>query len=105
MTFGPRMRQRRLQIGLSQGELSRRTGIHTTRLSEFENGVRTDMTLSTALKLARALGMSLDALAGTWEEEAPPTPEADASKVEPRQRGRPRGRPRKAAPVPAGARG
>ena len=77
MTFGPRMRQRRLQIGLSQGELSRRTGIHTTRLSEFENGVRTDMTLSTALKLARALGMSLDALAGTWEEEATPTPAAD----------------------------
>jgi transcriptional regulator with XRE-family HTH domain len=77
MTFGPRMRKRRLLIGLSQGELSRRTGIPTTRLSEFENGVRTDMTLSTALKLARALGMSLDALAGTWEEEAPPTPTAE----------------------------
>lgn len=95
MTFGPRMRQRRLQIGLSQGELSRRTGIHTTRLSEFENGVRTDMTLSTALKLARALGMSLDALAGTWEEAATPTPATDALAPETapppaRRRGRPR---------------
>jgi transcriptional regulator with XRE-family HTH domain len=102
MTFGPRMRQRRLQIGLSQGELSRRTGIPTTRLSEFENGARTEMTLSTALKLARALGMSLDALAGTWQEEAPPTLAAEGLAPEPRRR---RGRPRKAAPVPAGARG
>jgi transcriptional regulator with XRE-family HTH domain len=93
------MRKRRLQIGLSQGELSRRTGIPTTRLSEFENGVRTDMTLSTALKLARALGMSLDALAGTWEEEAPPTPTAEVRAPEPRRRGRPR------QAAPAGARG
>ena len=95
MTFGQRMRQRRLQMGLSQGELSRRTGIPTPRLSEFENGVRPDMTLSTALKLARALGMSLDALAGTWEDEAPPTPEPtapDASAPAPAapRRGRPR---------------
>ena len=44
MTFGPRMRKRRLQLGWSQVELSRRTGIPTTRLSEFENGGRTDMT-------------------------------------------------------------
>lgn len=92
------MRKRRLQIGLSQGELSRRTGIPTTRLSEFENGVRTDMTLSTALKLARALGMSLDALAGTWEDEATATAEAAALAAEPPRRGR----PRKAAPL-AGA--
>ena len=102
MTFGQRMRQRRLQMGLSQGELARRTGIPTPRLSEFENGVRPDMTLSTALKLARALGMSLDALAGTWEEEAPPTLAAEGLAPEPRRRGR----PRKTAPVvPAGVRG
>jgi transcriptional regulator with XRE-family HTH domain len=90
MTFGPRLRKRRLQIGLSQGELSRRTGIPTTRLSEFENGVRTDMTLSTALKLARALGMSLDALAGTWEDEAPTAPDASAPAPAAPRRGRPR---------------
>ena len=90
MTFGQRMRQRRLQMGLSQGELSRRTGIPTPRLSEFENGVRPDMTLSTALKLARALGMSLDALAGTWEDEATATAEAAALAAETPRRGRPR---------------
>jgi len=88
------MRKRRLQLGWSQGELSRQTGIPTTRLSEFENGGRTDMTLSTALKLARALGMSLDALAGTWDEEVATSPEEEMPV-------RRRGRPRKAAVLAA----
>jgi transcriptional regulator with XRE-family HTH domain len=95
MPFGSRMRTRRLQMGLSQEELSHRTGIPVARLSEFELGVRTGMTLNTALKLARALGMSLDALAGTWEDETAATAEAAAlAAATPR-----RGRPRKTAPL------
>ena len=93
-TFGRRMRQRREQLGMSQQELSRLTGIPQSRLSEFEGGGRTEMTVSTALKVARALGVGIDYLAGTFDEvaEAVPAEAAPASTPAPgvRRRGRPR---------------
>ena len=97
--FGQRMRKRREQIGMSQLELARLTGMPQARLSEFEHGVRTEMTVSTALKIARALGVGIDYLAGTFDEDT------DASQVEalppepPASGMRRRGRPRKAAPA------
>ncbi len=96
-TFGRRMRQRREQLGMSQQELARLTEIPQSRLSEFEGGGRTEMTVSTALKIARALGVGLDYLAGTFDAaaEAPPaeTAPAGAPGAPARRRGRPRRRP------------
>jgi len=92
-TFGQRLRLRRQQLGLSQTTLAQLTGMPQARLSQFEHGVRTELTVSTALKIARALGVGLDYLAGTFDDapEAPPA-------VPP---GRRRGRPRKTAPTSA----
>ena len=103
--FGQRMRKRREQIGMSQLDLARLTGMPQARLSEFELGVRTEMTVSTALKIARALGVGIDYLAGTFDEEAEAAPAEAAPVVTPAPGARRRGRPRKAGLVPAGARG
>ena len=54
--FGQRMRKRREQIGMSQLDLARLTGMPQARLSEFEHGVRTEMTVSTALKTRAGAG-------------------------------------------------
>jgi len=103
MTFGRRMRQRREQLGMSQQELSRLTRIPQSRLSEFEGGGRTEMTVSTALKVARALGVGIDYLAGTFDAEAEAPPAETAPAGTPGAPAPRRGRPRRAAP--AGARG
>ena len=87
--FGQRMRKRREQIGMAQLELARLT----------------EMTVSTALKIARALGVGIDYLAGTFDEEAEAAPAEAAPVGTPAPGARRRGRPRKAAMVPAGARG
>ena len=60
------------------------------------------MTLETAKRLARVLGVSIDYLADTWDEGEEPT---EAATPAPGHVATRRGRPRKAAPVPAGARG
>ena len=104
--IGEKMAARRQQLGWSQTDLAQKIGISPSRISEFESGLKTDCNLSTAKRLARALGCSIDYLAGTWDEEAeaaplqaPPTAAAGTT-------ARPPGRPRKAAPAtPAGARG
>ena len=70
MSLAQRIRQRREQLAMSQSALARRTGVPQSRISEFENGSKTGMTLDTAKRLARVLGVSIDYLAGTWDEEA-----------------------------------
>lgn len=103
MTFGQRMRKRREQLGLSQGALTRLTGIPQTRLSEFESGVRTEMTVSTALKIARALGVGIDYLAGTFDAEAEAPPAETVPAAAPAAAARRRGRPRRTATMAAPA--
>jgi len=92
MTLAQRLRQRREQLGLSQHALARRTGVPQARISEFESGTKTGMTLDTAKRLARALGCSIDYLAGTWEDVAEPTAPEDTEPAATgaRRRGRPR---------------
>ena len=102
--LGARITKRREQLGLSQMDLARLLDVAPARISDFERGVKTDCNLSTAKRLAQVLGVSIDYLAGTWEDEAAAgTPAAPAGTAAPTRR---RGRPRKAAPVvPAGVRG
>ncbi len=84
MTLGKRMVKRREQLGLSQSDLARLVGVPQPRISEFERGVKSDMFLSTALRIARALGVGLDYLAGTFDEE--PTPAEAETPPSTRQR-------------------
>ena len=100
MTLGQQIKQRREHLGLSQSELARMAGIPQPRLSEYERGAKTDMTLWTAKRLARVLGVSIDYLAGTWDEEAEaaPTPEPTAPDESALASAAPRrGRPRRTA--------
>jgi transcriptional regulator with XRE-family HTH domain len=69
MAMGARIRKRRQELGISQQELSERVGVSRPTISELENGTRTSMSTDTAKALARALGVSIDYLVGTWEEE------------------------------------
>ncbi len=63
------IRARRLALGLSQVEAAHRSGIQQRQVSLFERGG--DVTLSTLLKLAKALDVELF-----------PVPREDAIKVE-----------------------
>lgn len=92
--FGARLKQAREHLGWNQSELARRAGVPSAVLSRLESGARAGLTLEVARRLARALGVGLDTLAGTWDAAAAPPP-GDAAAA--RGRGRPRGRPRTAA--------
>ena len=76
--IGEKIAVRRQQLGWSQTDLAQKIGIAPSRISEFESGLKTDCNLSTAKRLARALGCSIDYLAGTWDEEAEAPPAAAA---------------------------
>ena len=60
---GIRLRTLRESLGLSQLELSRRSGIAQESLSRIETD-RRDPRLGTLQRLARGLGLSLDQLMG-----------------------------------------
>lgn len=70
--IGRRIGARRQQLELSQTDLARMIGISPSRISDFERGAKTDCNLSTAKRIARALGVSIDYLAGTWDNEEEP---------------------------------
>jgi len=62
-TFAARLRSLREAAGVNQSELARRAGLTRQALSMLEAGER-QPTLATTQALARALGLTLDALAG-----------------------------------------
>jgi transcriptional regulator with XRE-family HTH domain len=98
--LGSRIKQSRERLGWSQNELARRSGVPQPLLSQLEAGQRDSMTTDNAKRLARALGVGVDYLIGTWEDDTPPGSAAPGGTAATTRR---RGRPRKAAP--AGARG
>jgi transcriptional regulator with XRE-family HTH domain len=93
--FCARLKEHREQLGWNQSELARCSGVPSQVISRLESGARTGLTLDVARRLARALGVSLDALAGTWEDveaHGPPgdvvAAEAAGAPAQPRSRGR-----------------
>jgi transcriptional regulator with XRE-family HTH domain len=69
MTLGDRIKRERERLGWSQNELARRARVRQAQLSEVEAGKRHDMMASILRRIARALGVSMDYLAGIYEDE------------------------------------
>lgn len=59
--LGNRLKLHRVQLGLTQAELAERVEVSRKTINTVENGVFTPSTLL-ALKLARALGVPVEAL-------------------------------------------
>jgi transcriptional regulator with XRE-family HTH domain len=57
------IRQRRADLGMSQGDLAAKVGVDRRQIRRYESG-ETQPTLSVARSIARALGISIDELAG-----------------------------------------
>jgi plasmid maintenance system antidote protein VapI len=72
MTIGERLKRLRELAGLSQGELARRAGVNRPIISDLESNKRQNITVDTAKRLARTLGVSLDLLVGMDEDELCP---------------------------------
>jgi transcriptional regulator with XRE-family HTH domain len=69
--FGERLREQRELAGLSQTEVSQRTGIIQADLSLLERGKKRALWAGTLERLAQALGCTMDYLAGISDEPAP----------------------------------
>lgn len=71
--LGRRIKRRRQFLDLSQEALAERAGIHRTQISFYEHGERMPLA-STLVKLAAALGVSVDQLLVgiEWEVQAGP---------------------------------
>ncbi len=74
--FGMRLQSLRHKAGLSQSGLAKAAGVSLGSLRNWEHGRREPL-LSAVISLSKALGVSLDVLAGLVEppaaEAAPPT--------------------------------
>jgi transcriptional regulator with XRE-family HTH domain len=62
--WGAVVRRLREERGWSQGELAYHAGVDQSQISKIETGAQDDARLSTAVGLAGALGVGLDALLG-----------------------------------------
>jgi transcriptional regulator with XRE-family HTH domain len=61
--LGRRLQRFRERAGLTQHELAERAGVARTIIANLERGSRAGITLSNALRIADALGISVDQLA------------------------------------------
>lgn len=69
MTLGERIALKREEKGFSQRELARIAGLSHAQVSDLERGRRRTAGLDVAKKIARALGVSIDWLAGNLEAD------------------------------------
>ena len=77
-TIGHRVRRERVKRGWSVRELARRAQVSPGAVSKLEGGSRVAPSLELGKRLAKALGVTLDYLAGMYDEE-----EVDASAPQP----------------------
>lgn len=78
---GSALRRLRAERGYSQAEISRRSGLSTSRMSRYESG-ETEPSLSSLNRILDALGVSLSDLDSALESarsgfEPPPEPDPD----------------------------
>lgn len=73
MGFGQRVNEVLLARNMTPAQLSKQLGWNTGALSQYLNNPDRDPRLSTAVKVARALGVSLEYLAGIEEPSARPS--------------------------------
>ena len=81
MQIGKELQKARLAVGLSLRELEKRSGMSASQISQIETGRRADPGFSTVLRLAKALEVSMDALAGLKEPRAHPPRLSRSSKA------------------------
>ena len=74
MRMGQRILVQRKKKQWSQDDLARQSGVPQPTISRIESGTMRDMQVGIARRLARALGVSIDFLAETFEDEDEPTP-------------------------------
>jgi transcriptional regulator with XRE-family HTH domain len=70
-TLAMRLKRLRERAGLSQPQLAQRAGVPLSTLRGWEQG-RREPSLGAAAKLARAMGITLDELAGLSRSDPPP---------------------------------
>ena len=106
MTMGERITYLRNRKGWSQAELARQARIGQSTLHGYESGTRAarGMSVEVAMRLARALSVTIDYLAGVYEEEDVSELQPAPSATQPRENAHEtqptkRSRSRKAAPV------
>ena len=63
-----RLRMARAYTGMSQGALSKKSGIHNVQISKLERGVTKEITGSTLRALCQALGVSPQYILGMTDE-------------------------------------
>lgn len=68
MTLGARVKSLRSLRGLSQNQLAKRVGVKQASLSRLEAGISNTIRGDNAVRLAQALGVSLDYLMGDREQ-------------------------------------
>jgi transcriptional regulator with XRE-family HTH domain len=71
-TFGQRLKAIREKRGWSQSELAERAGVPYETIYRVERGTHQEPRVSIAAKLALALGVSLDVLAGLYGDDRTP---------------------------------
>lgn len=62
--LGKRVKEYRKQKGLTQQKLAEKTGLSFNTITKIEQGIGDSPTLKTLVKLADALGVSIDELVG-----------------------------------------
>jgi len=76
MTLGEKLKSIRESRGISQNELSRRSGVRQALISEIESGIKQDTTGRALRSMARILGTSVDYLLGTFDPDGEYMPAA-----------------------------
>ena len=76
--LGAKLKRARQRHKLSQHQLAALADVPQPVISRLESGKESNPTIEVAKRLARVLGVGIDYLAGTWDEEESPASEAAA---------------------------